>query len=126
MITKIGITAGAIWELLDSHESAELSRLFSGIDDSRDLILMSLGWLIREGYVILEKNKKDSRVFLRKRGLAVKENIKCPDFKVGKQNSCLAFREVLMTPSIYEIENYCLNGRYETCPWRLKSKSAQG
>lgn len=80
MVTKIGITAGAIWELLDRHEAAELSKLFSSLDDSRDLILMSLGWLIREGYVILEKNKKDSKVFLRKYGQVFKKKYKMPRF----------------------------------------------
>jgi len=125
MITKIGITAGAIWNLLDRQGGAELSEIFSSLDGSRDLILMGLGWLVREGYVVVEKNKKRNRVFLRKDGQSAQEDIKCPDFREGKHNACLAFREVLMTPSIFEIKNYCLGGKYKDCPWRLKSKSIQ-
>ena len=54
MITEIGITAGDIWHYLDEHGQVTLSKLIAGIDKPRDLILMSLGWLAREGHVILE------------------------------------------------------------------------
>ena len=53
MITEIGITAGDIWHYLDKHESATLDQLSKGISKPKDLILMSLGWLAREGHVML-------------------------------------------------------------------------
>lgn len=53
MITEIGITAGDIWHFLDKHESATLDQLVKGINKPKDLILMSLGWLAREGHVTL-------------------------------------------------------------------------
>ena len=53
MITEIGITAGDIWHYLDKHERATLDELVQGIGKQRDLILMSLGWLAREGHVTL-------------------------------------------------------------------------
>ncbi len=53
MITEIGITAGDIWHYLDKHESATLDQLAKGISKPKDLILMSLGWLAREGHVML-------------------------------------------------------------------------
>ena len=58
MITEIGITAGDIWHYLDKHGSATLDQLIRGIGKSRELLLMSLGWLAREGHVNLgdEKN----------------------------------------------------------------------
>ena len=65
MITEIGITAGEIWHYLDEHGEVTLSQLCSGIDKPRDVILMSLGWLAREGHVILEGNK-DYKIFLRR------------------------------------------------------------
>ena len=123
MITRIGITAGSILELLDKQETVELSKLFSSLDDPRDLILMSLGWLTREGHVVIEKNKKDSKISLKRQDESIQKVTRCPDFKEGKQNTCLAFHEVIMTPSIYEINNYCLSNKYNDCPWRLKSKS---
>jgi len=53
MITEIGITAGDIWHYLDKHESATLDQLAKGIGKPKDLVLMSLGWLAREGHVTL-------------------------------------------------------------------------
>ncbi len=53
MITEIGITAGDIWHYLDRHENATLDELTKGTGKPRDLVLMSLGWLAREGHVTL-------------------------------------------------------------------------
>jgi len=66
MIIKIGIVAGEIWHYLDEHGQVKLSQIVSGIDKPRDLILMSLGWLAREGHVILEEVNKDYNVSLRR------------------------------------------------------------
>ena len=65
MITEIGITAGEIWHYLDENEEVKLSQLCSGIEKSREVILMSLGWLAREGHVVLEGDK-DYKIFLRR------------------------------------------------------------
>lgn len=53
-ITEIGITAGDIWHYLDESGSATLDQLFKRIGKSRELILLSLGWLAREGHITLE------------------------------------------------------------------------
>ena len=53
MITEIGIAAGDIWHYLDQKGSATLDQLVKGIGKPRDLLLMSLGWLGREGHVTL-------------------------------------------------------------------------
>lgn len=66
MITEIGIVAGDIWHYLDQHGEVTLSDLVKGIDKSRDNILMSLGWLAREGHVIVLKSEQDYKVSLRK------------------------------------------------------------
>ncbi|MFH0732247.1 MAG: winged helix-turn-helix domain-containing protein [Candidatus Omnitrophota bacterium] len=65
MITRIGIIAGEIWHYLDQHGPSRLSDMLSKIDTSRDTMLMSLGWLAREGHVILD-GEKDYVVTLRK------------------------------------------------------------
>ena len=57
MITEIGITAGDIWHYLDRHGSATLEQLAQGINKPRELLLMSLGWLAREGHVTLGDEK---------------------------------------------------------------------
>lgn len=66
MITEIGITAGEIWHYLDHHGEATLADLVQGIDKPRDNVLMSLGWLAREGHVVLQKINEDYKVSLRK------------------------------------------------------------
>lgn len=68
MITEIGIVAGEIWHYLDSRNGeAGFSDLKKGVDRPNDTLLMSLGWLAREGYVVLEQlSKEDYRIKLRK------------------------------------------------------------
>jgi len=65
MIIGIGIVAGEIWHYLDEHRQVRLSKLAEAIDKPRDLVLMSLGWLAREGHVMLE-GEEDYKVYLRK------------------------------------------------------------
>ena len=59
MITEIGITAGDIWHVLDKKSPTVLKALLKAIDAPRDQILMSLGWLAREGHVNVQKNGTD-------------------------------------------------------------------
>lgn len=66
MITEIGIVAGEIWHFLDQHGEARSSELVKAIDRPSDIILMSLGWLAREGHVILHQAGSDYEVSLRK------------------------------------------------------------
>ncbi len=66
MIIEIGIVAGDIWHYLDQYGETTLTSLISGLDKPKDLILMSLGWLAREGHVILQKENQDYNISLRK------------------------------------------------------------
>ena len=66
MITEIGIVAGEIWHYLDKHGEVLFSKLVSGIHHPKDLVLMSTGWLAREGHVIVKQDGNDYRVWLRK------------------------------------------------------------
>lgn len=68
MITEIGIVAGEIWHFLDQHGVVSLTVLAKGIDRSRDNVLMSLGWLAREGHVILQKEENEYNISLRNNG----------------------------------------------------------
>lgn len=65
MIMEIGIVAGEIWHCLDDKTEVMLSDLVKVLDKSRDITLMSLGWLAREGYVTVEK-VEDYKIKLRK------------------------------------------------------------
>jgi len=65
MITEIGIVAGDIWHFLDEHGETMLSVLVKGIDRPRDITLMSLGWLSREGHVIVQQISGDYKISLK-------------------------------------------------------------
>ncbi len=67
MITEIGIVAGEIWRFLEEKEKVVLEELFEKIDRPKEVTLMSLGWLAREGHVILEKKEDTYNVRLRKK-----------------------------------------------------------
>ena len=66
MITEIGIVAGEIWHYLDQHDDTLFSHVVSGIDRPQELALMSLGWLAREGHVVVRQEGQDLRVELRR------------------------------------------------------------
>lgn len=65
MITRIGIVAGEIWHYLDEHGQSKLSDMVDKLDRPHDLVLMSVGWLAREGHVVLD-GEGDYMVSLRK------------------------------------------------------------
>ena len=65
MITEIGIVAGDIWHYLDQNKKCTLKELARGIDKDRNVVLMSIGWLAREGHVILEQVGDDYAITLR-------------------------------------------------------------
>ena len=67
MITEIGIAAGDIWHYLDERGSATLDQLTRGIGKPRELLLMSLGWLAREGHVTLNGPESGYRSSLTRR-----------------------------------------------------------
>ena len=66
MIIEIGIVAGEIWHFLDQHGEVSLKDLTKSLDRPVESILMSLGWLAREGHVILVQLPDGYRISLRK------------------------------------------------------------
>ena len=67
MITEIGIAAGDIWHYLDEKSSATLDELVARIKKDRSLLLMSLGWLAREGHISLGDAQTGFRASLSQR-----------------------------------------------------------
>lgn len=55
MIMEIGIIAGDIWHYLDEHNEVMLEELVKAVDKSKNEVLMSIGWLAREGHITIEK-----------------------------------------------------------------------
>ncbi len=67
MITQIGIMAGEIWHYLEDNGKADtLENIVKSGDKPRDIVLMSVGWLAREGHIVLEGEAPDYKVSLRK------------------------------------------------------------
>ena len=66
MITEIGIVAGEIWHYLDHHGESNFADVVRSIERPRELALMSLGWLAREGHVIVRQEGPDMVVTLRR------------------------------------------------------------
>jgi len=66
MITRIGIIAGDIWNILDEKGEITLSEIYDYLEHPADHILMSIGWLAREGHIILERTEEDFKVSLRR------------------------------------------------------------
>jgi hypothetical protein len=67
MITRIGITAGDIWHLLERQGKVSLNDIVKQIEAPKEITLMSIGWLAREGHVVLEGAAPDYLVYLRQR-----------------------------------------------------------
>lgn len=67
MITEIGIVAGEIWQYLDKYGETNLTKLLEATGRERDLLIMGIGWLAREGHIILKKEADDYKITLRKK-----------------------------------------------------------
>ena len=69
MITQIGLTAGDIWNYLDTHNRTDkFEAIVKAIGKEREIVLMSMGWLAREGHIIVEREGADYTVRLTKKG----------------------------------------------------------
>ena len=66
MITELGIVAGEIWHILDKTRDVKLSNIAEQIGRNKDLVLMSTGWLAREGHILLSEEGDDYSVSLRR------------------------------------------------------------
>jgi hypothetical protein len=66
MITEIGIVAGEIWQYLEKYNETTLSQIIKATGRDKELVLMSIGWLGREGHIIIQKEEDGYRVTLRK------------------------------------------------------------
>lgn len=67
MITEIGIVAGEIWHCLEKEPGElALAELARRINQPMELVLMSVGWLGREGHVIVRRADNTFFVQLRR------------------------------------------------------------
>lgn len=50
MITEIGVTAGEIWNTLETSGELSIDALEQCLQRDSEVLLMAVGWLCREGY----------------------------------------------------------------------------
>ncbi len=63
MITQIGIASGEILTLIDEKKRpVSIKEIESYLENEKELAYMSIGWLVREGHVLLVE--KGSEKFL--------------------------------------------------------------
>lgn len=51
----IGMTAGEIWEYLDTNGASSLNKITTNLKLSRELALQAIGWLAREDKLFFEQ-----------------------------------------------------------------------
>ncbi len=66
MITEIGITAGEIWKMLDEHGALELEHVLQKVSIGKEVGLMAVGWLCREGHVVMKQENGKNYLELKK------------------------------------------------------------
>ena len=62
MIDRIGSVAGEICGHLDDEKISTLSKIRSIFEHPDEIILLSLGWLTREGHITIELDKQGDEI----------------------------------------------------------------
>lgn len=66
-ITQVCLIGGEIWHFIDDKGGeSTLSEVLSFINHLKEFIILSLGWLAREGQVFLEDKDNDFKVTIKK------------------------------------------------------------
>jgi hypothetical protein len=63
---EVGLTAGKIWEYLQEAGPVSISRVVREVKGGRQLVLMSLGWLAREGKLVFQEDGRRRLVGLKR------------------------------------------------------------
>jgi len=64
MHEEIGKTAGAIWHILNQRGELALSTLKKEVEGVSPLFDWAIGWLAREGNIVIAKDKRSIRLRL--------------------------------------------------------------
>ncbi len=63
-VDTIGAIAGCIWNYLDEHGPVTLTQLVKELDAPRDAVMQGVGWLAREGKVVITKETRSRKISL--------------------------------------------------------------
>jgi hypothetical protein len=64
-VESIGETAGIVWHTLNESGPLALSKLVDEVGAPKDLAMLALGWLAREGKIAIEESGRKKTVALR-------------------------------------------------------------
>lgn len=64
-VGQIGDTAGIIWHLLNEKGPLSMAQVVKQSGESRDLVMLALGWLAREGKIAIDGESRGRTVALR-------------------------------------------------------------
>ncbi|HEY4759847.1 MAG TPA: winged helix-turn-helix domain-containing protein [Thermoguttaceae bacterium] len=64
-VAQIGETAGVVWKLLAENGPMSLAKLVKAVDEPRDTIMQAIGWLAREGKLMIEEEGRSRTISLR-------------------------------------------------------------
>lgn len=64
-LPRIGETAGIIWRLLDEQGPLSMAQVVKQSGESRDLVMLALGWLAREDKIEIDAESRGRTVSLR-------------------------------------------------------------
>jgi hypothetical protein len=65
IVTQIGETAGAVWKELAEQGEMSMARLVKGVGEPRDTVMQAIGWLAREGKIVIEDQGRSRVIGLR-------------------------------------------------------------
>jgi Mn-dependent DtxR family transcriptional regulator len=63
-VDQLGSTAGAVWKYLRENGPASLSAIERGLEESKPMVAMAVGWLAREGKVTFQQEKRGVMISL--------------------------------------------------------------
>lgn len=63
-VEGIGEMAGLVWQYLSDHGRVTVSRLVKEIDAPRDLVMQAVGWLAREGKIVIQEERRSKLISL--------------------------------------------------------------
>ncbi len=63
-VEHIGDTAGVTWKVLHDAGPMSMAKLVKAVGESRDTVMQALGWLAREGKVLIEEEGRTRIVSL--------------------------------------------------------------
>jgi predicted transcriptional regulator len=64
-VDQIGESAGRVWQALSKNGSMSMAKLVKAVGQPRDNVMQALGWLAREGKILIEEEGRSRVVTLR-------------------------------------------------------------